>query len=185
MCMAAVLLPGCTKSNIVNNADGVTVEVNPNALESVETTDIDWDQAGADAKDLFLDTSEYKYAKNFYIYMQPEEKKLQLLWVVSDDLPSSLIDVYAKDLLKGFNDIIADQGYNIEHSSSTSYGGLWNEYSVTLGIIPESAAKDSDSTDEWFLDAEIPAGTQFVFPGDTQAADDGTTAAAESSTGKN
>lgn len=178
-CAVTVLLSGCTKSTIVNNAEGETIKVDPNKLETVENVEIDWDQVKDDASDIFTDTNEYEYAKDFMLYLEPESKELQLLWIVDPEMPGELVDTYAEDLLKEFNDVVAMQDSSIEESSETSYGGLWDTYSVSLGIIPEGIS--GDNTDEWFLDAYIPAGTDFTLP-NAASTDTDAEAEAESST---
>ena len=175
-CAMMVLLAGCTKSTIVNNMDGETVTGTP-YQGTMENVEIDWDQVKDDASEIFKDTSEYPYAKDFMLYLEPENKELQLLWIVSKDMPGDQVESYAEDLLKKFNDVVATQDFSIEKSSDTSYGGLWKTYSVSLGIIPEGTS--GDNTEDWFLNAYIPAGQDFQLP---NASSSSSGAAAEAGT---
>lgn len=177
-CMA--LLSGCTKSTIVS-PDSETVVGSPN-FETEEDVSIDWSQVSTDAEDMFNDTADYKYSKDFHFYLEPNKKQIMLVWVVADDFPDDEIGTYAEDLIKGFNDIVATQDFSIDVSSDDSYGGLWKQYSLSYSIVPES---DQDNEDAWFISGSYEAGTEFKLPdtkeliskakADGTSADSGTT----------
>lgn len=156
-CMA--LLSGCTESTIVS-PDSETVVGNPN-FETEEDVSLDWSQVSSDAEDMFNDTANYKYSKDFHFYLEPNKKQIMLVWVVADDFPDDEIGTYAEDLIKGFNDIVATQDFSIDRSSEDSYGGLWKEYALSYSIVPES---DQDNEDSWFISGSYEAGTDFKLP---------------------
>ncbi len=180
-CMA--LLSGCTQSTIVS-PDSETVVGNPN-FETQDDVSIDWSQVSNDAEDMFNDTSNYEYSKDFHFYLEPNKKQVMLVWVVSDDFPDDQIGTYAEDLIKGFNDVVATQDFSIDKSSEDSYGGLWKDYALSFSIVPES---DQDNEDAWFISGSYEAGSDFKLP-DTKEliskakestdSDDGETADAE------
>ncbi len=164
LCAGALLFGGCTKSTIVN-PDEYTLAANPD-FEEKKDVEIEWQQVSDDAKELFLNTEDYPYAKDLVILLEPTEKKLQLLWVVADDFPEEELDRYAEDLVKEFNDIVASQDFSIERAGTDSYGGLWKEYGLSVGIIPESTKEDPDT---WFMDVTYEAGTDFKLPNTSEA----------------
>ncbi len=164
LCAGALLFGGCTKSTIVN-PDEYTLAANPD-FEEKKDVEIEWQQVSDDAKELFLNTEDYPYAKDLVILLEPTEKKLQLLWVVADDFPEEELDRYAEDLVKEFNNIVASQDFSIERAGTDSYGGLWKEYGLSVGIIPESTKEDPDT---WFMDVTYEAGTDFKLPNTSEA----------------
>ena len=159
MCLLMAVCTGCTKSTIVNVKEE-TVEAEP-VFETQENVEIDWEQVSDEAQDLFEDRNEYSYSRDFLIFLEPQEKLLQLLWVVDDDFPTSEMDRYANDMLKRFNDIVATQDFSIEPSSEESYGGLWKEYGIAIGIMPDGTKEDRET---WFLDASYEADSDFALP---------------------
>ncbi len=156
-CMA--LLSGCTQSTIVS-PDSETVVGNPN-FETEDDVSIDWSQVSSDAEDMFNDTTNYEYSRDFHFYLEPNKKQIMLVWVVSDDFPDAQIGTYAEDLIKGFNDIVAMQDFSIEQSSDDSYGGLWKQYALSYSIVPQS---DQDNEDAWFISGSYDAGVDFKLP---------------------
>ncbi|MCR5370799.1 MAG: hypothetical protein K6E83_08840 [Clostridium sp.] len=164
LCAGALLFGGCTKSTIVNPHE-YTLAANPD-FEEKKDVEIEWQQVSDDAKELFLNTEDYPYAKDLVILLEPTEKKLQLLWVVADDFPEEELDRYAEDLVKEFNNIVASQDFSIERAGTDSYGGLWKEYGLSVGIIPESTKEDPDT---WFMDVTYEAGTDFKLPNTSEA----------------
>ena len=160
------MLGGCTKSNIVN-ADHQTVAVTGNPEDGApENVEIDWEQVADDAHSIFDDKTEYPNSVKFSIYLNQETKEIMLLWAVDDKFSAEDLGRYAEDALKMFNDIVATQDGKIAMSDENSYGGLWKDYGVSLGIMPDSTKDDRDT---WYLDCEYPAGEDFKLP-DTKAA---------------
>ena len=164
VCVGALVFGGCTKSTIVSPHE-YTLAANPD-FEEKENVEIEWQQVSDDAKELFLDKEEYPYSRDLVILLEPTEKQLQLLWVVADDFPAEELDHYAEDLVKEFNNIVASQDFTIERSGVDSYGGLWKEYGLSVGIIPESTKEDPET---WFMDVTYEAGTDFELPHTSEA----------------
>lgn len=152
---ACMLLSGCTQSNIVNTHQE-TIVGEPD-FEEKEGIEIDWEQVSDECQDIFLDTNEYEYSKDINFYLEPEQKKIMLIWTVADDFPPEMVMEYAEYLVKGFNDIVAEQDFSIKVSSPESLGGLWEEYGLLFGIAPEST-QDDEST--WFINAELDNGSE-------------------------
>lgn len=150
---ACMLLSGCTKSNIVN-VKKETVVGNPD-FGQYDDVEIDWAQVSESAVEYFSDQVEHEYARDFSFYLEPVQKEIMLIWTVSDKLPENRILDYSEDLVKGFNDIVAEQDFSIELASDDSLGGLWDEYGLSFSIVPESTP-DDEST--WFIAARYEAG---------------------------
>lgn len=160
----AVLLSGCTKSNIVQ-PDSETIVGDPD-FSMKDDIEIDWEQVSADAENTFKDKNAYPYSEDFHFMLQPSTKEIMLVWVVSDDLPAEELDKYAETLIKEFNDIVAVQDFSIEQSSDDSYGGLWKRYGFSFGLAPVSTQDDEET---WFINGSYGAGVDFVLPNTMEA----------------
>lgn len=153
---AASLLGGCTRSNIVN-AQG----------EEETAADINWEKAGESAKTYFEDRSEFPDTVQFRVFMDQDEKQIQLLWVVKDAITPANVHGYAEAALKNFNDIVAEQDNTISVATDTTYGSLWDDYGISLGIIPDSTKQDRDT---WYIDALYSAGSEIALPSEEEIA---------------
>lgn len=162
--VCAVLLSGCTKSNIVQ-LDSETQIADPD-FEVKEGITIDWQQVSEEAGVYFKDKNEFPYSEDFYFNLQPDNKQIMLVWVVADDLPAKELDLYSEKLLKGFNDIVAVQDFSIEMSNDDSYGGLWKDYAFSYGIAPVTTQDDEET---WYASGAYGAGVEFVLPNASEA----------------
>lgn len=160
----ALLLSGCTKSNIVA-PDSETRIADPD-FETRSDISIDWSQVSEEAEAYFINKKDFPFSEDFHFMLQPNSKEIMLVWVVADDLPAEELDIYSEALIKGFNDVVAVQDFSIEQSSDTSYGGLWKQYGVSYGIAPVSTQDDEET---WYANGAFAAGVDFVLP-DTMAA---------------
>lgn len=133
--LCGAFLTGCTKSTIVApelNAENVPGGGVPVAGE----IEIDWQQVADDADSFFNDESEYPYGKHMQFFLNEDEKKLALTWVVADDIPEDEALLYASDLACEFNDIVAVQDSSIALSNDNSLGGLYDQYALIVGTFP-------------------------------------------------
>ena len=152
--LCGAFLTGCTKSTIVApelNAENVPGGGVPVAGE----IEIDWQQVADDADSFFNDESEYPYGKHMQFFLNEDEKKLALTWVVADDIPEDEALLYASDLAREFNDIVAVQDSSIALSNDNSLGGLYDQYALIVGILPEGTENDPS---QWFVNVELAAG---------------------------
>ena len=58
-------------------------------------------------------------------------------------------------MIKGFNDLIAQQNSDYAPSSENSYGGFVEQYGIYVSVSPDSTKDDSTT---WILEDTIPAG---------------------------
>ena len=95
------------------------------------------------------------YGKHMQFFLNEDEKKLALTWVVADDIPEDEALLYASDLACEFNDIVAVQDSSIALSNDNSLGGLYDQYALIVGILPEGTENDPS---QWFVNVELAAG---------------------------
>ena len=69
-----------------------------------------------------------------------EAHTITLDWTVKADTSDAQAMEYAAELVKLFNDIVAVQSLEIENSSATSFGTLWDTFALNVKISKEGGA---------------------------------------------
>ncbi|MGN0159647.1 MAG: hypothetical protein ACI39W_11050 [Brotaphodocola sp.] len=132
----AVLLCGCTKSNIVKPDKKEAAEPDMNIYFNVE---IDEDQLVDDVRDIYLDESDYPMAAGIDLELNEEEECVNITVVVKDDTSAEDASSYAETVVKGVNDEYCVQDYSFGESDVDTFGGLYQEREINLKIYKESA----------------------------------------------
>ena len=152
MLACVLFLSGCTAKTAVVPSE----EFDPNKVQADNfDPTIDWDQVAEDCEDLFLDESFYPYVKNMSLSVDPEKEEIGLIFAVDDDTKPEDAKKYAVDFLENFNEIVRIQNFSIAKAGDDTYGGIYDEYAVSIGIAPDST-KDDDST--WFINERLEKG---------------------------
>lgn len=154
----AVLLSGCTKSQIVAPEDGTRAVDKPD-FEAKADVQLDWEQIGEDIDSIYTDEGSYPMcsgedAVNFDI--DPEGKTVQINLFVKEETTKEDAVAYANAVLKGMNDEIAVQDFSVEKSSDTSYGGYYKDKTVTITVI---AGNPMSGEENYLVDQTIEPGT--------------------------
>lgn len=175
--LSVFLLAGCTESTVTpedltDAADNTEIVYDPNADEPGEVGEdikepIDWTQAAREAIDLFTeDFTDVLYADGFDMVVDEEAKTITLQIQVADNTKPDAALEYANTVLRRLNDeVLTDQDNELTPSTDAFYGGIYDEFSVSLGV---STAAQKDSADSWFINTSIPAGQHL--PLELQAA---------------
>ncbi|MCI8453601.1 MAG: hypothetical protein HFE84_03170 [Lachnospiraceae bacterium] len=100
----------------------------------------DWDQVRHDATEVFTNTENYPQAVSFDFAADEEAHTITLNWTVKADTSDAQAMEYAAELVKLFNDIVAVQSLEIENSSATSFGTLWDTFALNVKISKEGGA---------------------------------------------
>lgn len=161
LALAVMLLSGCTKSSISDVApsaaqnnekeegpvgyddeedDENLVPRNEDKLieENPEPQSLyDWDQVDTETSELFFDQSIYPQAVSMSYKADEDAKTAELVWTLKTGTTQEEGEEYATELLQKFNDIIATQTIDMEFASDTSFGGLWETFSVSVQIRTE------------------------------------------------
>lgn len=158
--VAVMALSGCTKSSITTDAPVSTDEeyvwtgneVDPDKMDTedeyvekvelieedpVEETMFDWEQVEEEAKDLFNDTSYYPASVEMDYTGDEDAKTIDLTWVLKNGTTEDEAMEYAADLVQKFNDILAVQTSDMELSTMDSFGGVWDQFALTVQISTE------------------------------------------------
>lgn len=148
--ITAMLLAGCTKSNIVTGGPAEPV------FETQEGIVLDWGQIGEDLDAEFLDNEDYPQAVSVNYSVNPDTLTMDLtLMVHAGTTPEEAVD-FANAVVRMVNDEAAVQDFSIETSTEESYGGFFQDYSLNLIVMPDGMMTD-DSV--WLVNMKIPAGS--------------------------
>lgn len=134
----AVLLCGCTKSNIVQpeTEPGETVGPDFNIYMNIE---IDEDQLHEDVEDIYLDEDEYPMGAAIDFELHLDEEYVDVTVVVKDGTEPEDAAMFADTAIKGINDQVAVQDFSYGESDDDTFGGLYQDNEIHLKIYEESA----------------------------------------------
>lgn len=118
--------------------------------DAEEETRFDWEQVAGEAADLFED--EYFYPNTVKMEYEADEdaQTIDLTWVLKNGTSEDEAMEYAVELVQSFNDLLAVQVTDVEFSTLDSFGGIWEEYALTVKVGTE------DGT--WLIDKSYAAG---------------------------
>ena len=169
--LVVLALGGCTKSS----TDATVVEmgneeVDPDKLkdggeadvtlarednilvfddETEDTSLYDWDQVRDQAEALFTDKSVFPQSVKMDFTADESKMSVELTWVTSKEDAEE----YATMLVRQFNDIVAVQSTDIENASDDSFGGLWDQFSLSVKVGTEDG--------KWLVDKSYKAGEKI------------------------
>lgn len=133
----AVLLGGCTKSNIVQPSvePGETMGPDFNLYNDIE---LDLDQLKEDVEDIFLDASEYPAAAGLEFTVNIPEEYVDVTVIVKDGTSPEDAAFTAAEAVKIINDQVAVQDFGYAESTEDYFGGLYQDNVIRLKIYDES-----------------------------------------------
>ncbi|MEG0369762.1 MAG: hypothetical protein RR593_07145 [Hungatella sp.] len=145
----ALLLSGCTESHIVSgNAPDYSDLPQP-------VGGVVWEQLWTDFDEIYTDQELYPFSETVSAQIDDEKHRIQFFLLLNTEISQKAAAEYATTVIKGLNDLIAEQNPNYTNSTDTSYGSFVEGYEVYVIVAPD-AAKDDKTT--WILEDTIPAG---------------------------
>lgn len=129
----AVLLCGCTKSNIVQPDE--TVGPDFNLYMDIE---LDEDQLHEDVDDIYLDENDYPMAAAIDFELHLDEEYVDVAVVVKDGTSKEDAAWFAEQAIKGINDQVVCQDFSYGESDETTFGGLYQDNVINLKVYEES-----------------------------------------------
>lgn len=169
--VSALLLTGCTKSNILSSS-GPAEPV----FETQQGIVLDWTQIGNDMDEEFVNNDQYPMAVSVNYSLDPKKKSLDLTLMVKDGTTPEEAVEFANAAVRYLNDEVATQDFSYERSSETSYGGFFKEYDLNLIVMPDNTMTQQKY---WLVDMKIPKGSDKTIEAKEGAVIMETTAAAE------
>lgn len=113
----------------------------------------DPDQVNEEANDLFGDTHFYPEAVKMDYVLDEEALTVELSWVLKNGTTEDVAMEYATELVQKFNDILAVQVADVEFSSAASFGGIWEQFGLTVKVGTEDG--------KWLIEKNYAAGTEI------------------------
>ncbi len=169
--MSALLLTGCTKSNILSS--GAPAEP---VFETQQGIVLDWTQIGNDMDEEFVSNEQYPMAISVNYSVDSEKKSMDLTLIVNHGTTPEEAVEFGNAAVKFLNDEAATQDFSYERSSETSYGGFFKDYDLRLLVIPDNTMAQQQY---WLVDMEIPKGSDKTIEAKEGAVIMETTAATE------
>lgn len=172
LCVIAV--SGCTKSSISTQAPVSTQESAGDEIDSEKLADLeeeyvekaplvedeteeesrfDWEQVTDESEDLFGDEDFYPETVKMEYAADEAAQTIELTWVLKNGASEETAMEYAADLVQSFNDILAVQVTDVDFATAESFGGIWNEYALTVKVGTE------DGT--WMIDKSYAAADEI------------------------
>lgn len=171
--LCVLALSGCTKSSISNEApvagtdnvapdkmgsddDDETLAREDNILiedETEEQSMYDWEQVKDETDDLFMGNPQFPQSETMTFEADEDAMTIKLTWIVKDGTSAEEAMEYAANMVKSFNDIVAVQSEDLNSSSDTSFGDLWNSFGLTVQV----GTKDGS----WLVDKTYKAGEKI------------------------
>ena len=167
--LAVLALSGCTKSS--EESETVTGnEVDPakqSAMDEIDETLArednilvedetepqslyEWDQVKDETDTLFADADLYPQTVKMEFAADEASMTIDLSWVLKNGTSEEEAEEYAAMMVKQFNDIVAVQSTELENSSDSSFGTLWNQFALNVKVGTEDG--------KWLVDKSYKAG---------------------------
>lgn len=128
-----------------------TIEITkePEPIKGEEITfDVDWESCIADLKEELTNPEIFFYVKDLGVFINEEEKKITFTASLGDATDPIVALDFADTFIRRLNAISMLQDSSIAGGSKDYYGGLYDTYSILIGIAPMSKT-DDDS--QWFV----------------------------------
>jgi hypothetical protein len=154
----AILLCGCTKSNIVTPEEGKLKNAEPDTSANF-LIELDMAQLQEDVQECALDEIDYPMADSVSFELNLDEAYLDVTVTVKDDTDPEEIGWYAGEVLKVINDSVATQDFTYGLSSDTTFGGLYQDNVTNLKVYYHSDYPDGEP----IIDTQIPEDTYVEF----------------------
>ena len=112
----ALLLSGCTESNIVDPQNGSAVP----ETGIVEGIQIDWGQVQDELDEEFVGSDDYPCGENIDFYV--EDGNAYMMVTVEDGVSKEEAAEYATAIIKALNDSVAMQDFSYQNYGTSMYG---------------------------------------------------------------
>jgi len=127
-----MMFTGCAERSVT------TPETGPD-LTVKKDIKIDWQQVRDECEDILNDTSAYPEGSYIDFAVDEDNKKITLIWVMTNEANQLDSLDYAKTYIKTFNDVARNQDFSIAASTDDYYGGLWDRYAMDLELYREKS----------------------------------------------
>ncbi len=109
---------------------------------------VNWETCIAETKEELTDTEFFSYVKEIGIFINEEEKEITFSASLDDATDPAVALDFADTLIRRFNLSARAQDSTIKSGEKDYYGGIYDTYSIMIGIAPYSK---TDDYKEWFI----------------------------------
>lgn len=109
---------------------------------------VNWESVNKDFKAELMNKTHYPYVIDVSSTVNQNEKKITLTAVVSDATkPAAALDL-ADIMIRRYGSLTSQQDDKIKSPTKNYYGGIYDDYTVQVGIAPQSKI---DNPKQWFV----------------------------------
>ncbi|MDU1313941.1 MAG: hypothetical protein E6940_07740 [Clostridium septicum] len=141
-CKSGEDLKAKTDKEVINNSD---IDKKENIDERV-TYNVDWEKCIHDTKAEFTNSEQYSYLKDIYIEVSGD--KITFTAVLADSTDGKLALDLADSIIRRFNANAQLQDSSVKSSGKDYLGGLYDNYTISIGIAPLSEVKNQS---KWYI----------------------------------
>lgn len=109
---------------------------------------VNWETCIAETKEELTDSEFFGYVKEIGIFINEEEKQIMFTASLEDATDAAVALDFADTLIRRFNLSAQIQDNSIKGGEKDYYGGIYDTYSIMIGISPYSK---TDDYKEWFV----------------------------------
>lgn len=110
---------------------------------------IDWEKCISDTKTELMNKEYFSYVKDIDFSVNADEKMITMTAALGDSTSPSVALEFADTMIRRFGANAQMQKSSSKAAGKDYYGGIYDEYSIKIGVAPFS--KVSASTKEWFV----------------------------------
>ena len=147
------------------------VQMGPD-LREAHGVDLDFTQLHNDTIEAFgdADSNPYSYIADFNIEGDNEKKYISFAAIISTEADKAEAEQFAAAALRHCNDAATTQSSDYEMSDRTTFGKLYNDYSIRFVVIPSGV--DWEETDKYLMDMSVNAGEEIPLSPDIETYED-------------
>lgn len=117
---------------------------------------VDWETCIEETKEELINPEFFSYVKEIGIFIDEEDKRITFTASLDDATDPAVALDFADTLVRRFNLSVCTQDSTIKTGEKDYYGGIYDTYSIMIGIAPYSK---TDDYKEWFVYDAVAVGT--------------------------
>lgn len=129
-----------------------TTTTQPTTISETTTKEVafnvDWETCIEETKEELTNPEFFSYVKEIGIFIDEEDKRITFTASLDDATDPAVALDFADTLVRRFNLSACTQDSTIKTGEKDYYGGIYDTYSIMIGIAPYSK---TDDYKEWFI----------------------------------
>lgn len=129
-----------------------TTTTQPTTISEITTKEVafnvDWETCIEETKEELTNPEFFSYVKEIGIFIDEEDKRITFTASLDDATDPAVALDFADTLVRRFNLSACTQDSTIKTGEKDYYGGIYDTYSIMIGIAPYSK---TDDYKEWFI----------------------------------